>query len=84
MSKVTNKRSVKPVSYEISLYNLELSGSFSFQGTVKIKLKIKAASKQIILNAHQLSIHSAEISGTEIECELHLDCLLTTHFIKLM
>jgi aminopeptidase N len=52
---------VKPVNYDISLYDLELGGAFSYQGTVSILSKILKSSKEITLNAHQLKIHSAEI-----------------------
>ncbi|KAE8446421.1 hypothetical protein EG329_012026 [Mollisiaceae sp. DMI_Dod_QoI] len=53
---------VKPINYDISLYDLELGGAFSYQGTVTILSKITESSKQITLNAHQLNIHSAEVS----------------------
>lgn len=52
---------VKPVNYHISLYDLELGGGFSYQGTVTISSKIVASSKEITLNAHQLKIYSAEV-----------------------
>lgn len=52
---------VKPTNYDISLYDLELGGAFSYQGTVKIAAKITKASKLITLNSHQLKIHNAEL-----------------------
>lgn len=52
---------VKPVNYNISLYDLELGGEFSYQGTVKIDLNVKNATKEIVLNAHQLKVNSAEV-----------------------
>lgn len=52
---------VKPVNYNISLHDLELGGGFSYQGTVKIDLNVKAATKEIVLNAHQLKVHGAEV-----------------------
>lgn len=53
---------LKPINYDISLYDLELGGSFSYQGTLTITSKIVSSSKEITLNAHQLKIHSAEVS----------------------
>lgn len=66
--RITSNNSAKPLGYELFLYDLELAGAFSFQGTVKIEIEITAASKQIILNAYQLEIHSAEISSTDFSC----------------
>lgn len=53
---------VKPVNYDISLFDLELGGAFSYQGTVAIQLKITKNSKEISLNSHLLKIHGAELS----------------------
>lgn len=59
--------SVKPVNYDISIYDIELGGAFTYQGTVKILSKITKSTKEVILNTHQLKIHSAEVflDGTE-------------------
>ena len=53
---------IKPVHYGLSLYDLELGGAFSYQGSVNIVAKIIKSSKEITLNSHQLKIHSAEVS----------------------
>lgn len=58
---------IKPVNYRIDLHDLQLGGSFSFQGSVVIQLDIKSKCKNIILNAHQLKIHNAEVSGQGVE-----------------
>lgn len=52
---------IKPVNYDISLYDIELGGGFSYQGTINILSKIIKSSKEITLNTHQLKIHSAEV-----------------------
>ncbi len=52
---------VKPINYDISIYDLGLGGAFSYQGIVKIMSKIVKSSKEITLNTHQLKIHSAEV-----------------------
>jgi len=53
---------IKPINYDISIYDLELGGAFSYQGTVSILSKIIQSSKEIVLNAHQLKIHGVEVS----------------------
>ncbi|MCJ1377164.1 hypothetical protein MMC17_000256 [Xylographa soralifera] len=65
--------SVKPSNYDISLYDLELSGSYSYQGTVKIDLDCRKATKDIILNSLELQLHSAEIVGAEIASQKAAD-----------
>ncbi|KAK5069986.1 hypothetical protein LTR16_009411, partial [Cryomyces antarcticus] len=56
---------VKPTNYAISLFDLELGGEFSYQGTVDITLDIKKETKEITLNANDLKIDRAELS-TEV------------------
>ena len=56
---------VKPVNYDISIYDLELGGAFSYQGAVTIEMEIRKPTKEIVLNAHQLKIHSAIVSVGE-------------------
>jgi aminopeptidase N len=53
---------IKPVNYGISIYDLELGGTFSYQGTVSILSNIIKSTNEIVLNAHQLKIHGAEVS----------------------
>jgi aminopeptidase N len=60
---------IKPINYDISLYDLELGGQFSYQGTVKILSKIVTSSNQIVLNSHQLKIHSADVFLTSTKTE---------------
>ncbi len=64
---------VKPINYDISLYDLELGGGFTYQGTVSILAKIVKGSKEITLNSHLLKIHSAQVS---------LDHVKTQHTFK--
>ena len=65
----TEISSVKPVNYDLSLYDLELGGAFTFQGTVKISVNIKAPTKQILLNSYQLKVNSAQITGNGIKSQ---------------
>lgn len=57
--------SVKPVHYELSLYELELGGGFTFQGTVKIQVEIKEPTREITLNALDIKVHEANVSLSE-------------------
>jgi Peptidase M1 N-terminal domain len=52
---------IKPISYDISIYDIELGGNFTYQGTVSILATVVRASKEIVLNSHQIKIHSAEV-----------------------
>ncbi|RKF60679.1 Alanine/arginine aminopeptidase [Erysiphe neolycopersici] len=52
---------VKPINYNLSLYDLELQGNFKYQGTVRILSTFVKSFKEITLNAHEIQLHSAEI-----------------------
>ncbi|KAI4196382.1 MAG: hypothetical protein LQ348_002323 [Seirophora lacunosa] len=54
---------VKPVNYEISLYDLELGGDFNYKGLVKIELQVKRPTKKIVINAHQLKVEHVQLSS---------------------
>ena len=64
---------VKPVHYAIELFDLELGGAFSYQGTVKIEVNIKKAVEEIALNTHQLDVSSAEIVGGKSASKISYD-----------
>ncbi|TQS38697.1 hypothetical protein Golomagni_00794 [Golovinomyces magnicellulatus] len=53
--------SIKPVNYHLSLYDLVLSGEFTYQGTVHILSSNSKGFKEFTLNAHQLQLNSAEV-----------------------
>ena len=65
-TKLTKPSRVKPISYSIELFDLELEGSFSYQGLVNIDVNLKSAITTLTLNANQLRIHSAVIGGKTI------------------
>ncbi|GAM83721.1 hypothetical protein ANO11243_017100 [Dothideomycetidae sp. 11243] len=52
--------SVRPTNYNLSIHDLELGGSWSYQGTLKIDVEVKSETKDVVLNAFQLKIHGAE------------------------
>lgn len=60
---------IKPIHYDISIYDIELGGSFSYQGTVSIISQVVTSSREIVLNSHQLRIHSAEVHLPHIKTE---------------
>lgn len=51
----------KPVHYHVSLFNLELGGSWSYNGVVKIDIRVISSIKEIVLNAKEIDIQAAEI-----------------------
>lgn len=61
--------SVKPANYHLSIYDIELGGSWSYQGTVKIDVEVKAETKDIVLNTNKLKIHSAEFQSEQGKTE---------------
>jgi aminopeptidase N len=52
---------VKPINYAISIFDIEMGGAFSYQGTVRIEIDIRKSVKDIVLNAHELKIKSAKV-----------------------
>ena len=63
---------MKPTNYAISLYDLELGGAFSYQGTVKIDIDIKRSTTEVVLNANQLKVSSAEVIVDHTKSEMAL------------
>jgi hypothetical protein len=51
----------KPLNYNLSIYDLEFLGNWTYKGALKIDLDIKKAAKEIVLNANQLVLQSAEL-----------------------
>jgi aminopeptidase N len=45
------------------LHNIELGGDFKFEGTVKINISIEKPTRSIVLNAIQLELKQAKVSG---------------------
>jgi hypothetical protein len=56
---------VKPAHYTVSLHDLEFGGKFGYQGTVTINTKINKNDgfSDLVLNSHQLKVHSAELKA---------------------
>lgn len=62
---------VKPINYDINLYNLKLN-AFTYEGTVSILAQVKKATKEITLNATQLKIHTAEVLAEHTKTQTSL------------
>ncbi|KAG9712973.1 hypothetical protein KCU73_g16676, partial [Aureobasidium melanogenum] len=60
---------VKPSNYAISLFDLELGGSWTYQGKVDIDVEVKQETNEITLNTHQLKVQSAQISAEQGKTE---------------
>lgn len=58
-----NQCRAKPTNYKLSIHDIEFGGNFTYQGTVAIDVNIKndESWSDLVLNAHQLKIHSAEL-----------------------
>lgn len=57
---------MKPKRYGISLYNLELGGSWGYNGTVKIDATVSKPTKEIVLNVKEISVEKAEVQAGNI------------------
>lgn len=55
----------KPTHYTVSLHDLEFGGKFTYKGTVTINTKITKDDgfSDLVLNSHQLKVHSAELKA---------------------
>ena len=58
-------RSLKPVHYDIFLWDLEFGGNWKYKGLVKIAIRIIKATKEIVLNATELDIQGAQLWTAE-------------------
>lgn len=51
---------IKPKHYDISLVNLELGGSWGYDGTVKIDASVSKPTKELVLNVKEITVVQAE------------------------
>ena len=51
---------IKPLNYDLSLYNLEFEGSWGYDGLVKIQARV-SPTKEVVLNTKELTITSAHV-----------------------
>lgn len=60
---------MKPKRYGISLYDLELGGSWGYNGTVKIDANVYQPTKEIVLNVKEVSVEKAEVQAGNISTD---------------
>lgn len=70
-AKLTNCCSIKPTNYDLSLFNLELSGGWGYDGLVKIDAEVKSSTDEVVLNTKHLEIMGVEVSGKDGGCRWH-------------
>jgi aminopeptidase N len=51
---------IKPLNYDLSLYNLEFGGSWGYDGLVKIDAHV-SPTKEVVLNTKELKITAAHV-----------------------
>ncbi|KAK5280490.1 hypothetical protein LTR40_006276 [Exophiala xenobiotica] len=56
---------IKPVNYDLSLFNLEFGGTWSYDGLLKIASKVKQATNELVINTNELDIKGAEVLGQD-------------------
>jgi hypothetical protein len=59
---------IKPANYNLSLFDLEFGGKWSYKGLVKIDTKIAESTEEIVINTKELEIQSAEVFGEDGKC----------------
>ena len=62
---------IKPLNYDLSLFNLEFGGEWSYDGLVKIDSKVRASTKEFVINTKELEITGAEVLGKDGGCTLY-------------
>jgi hypothetical protein len=56
------------LNYNLSLFDLELGGGWSYNGVVKIDTAVLKASKEIVINSKELEIKSASLHSVDGKC----------------
>ncbi|KAK4938387.1 hypothetical protein LTR10_021186 [Elasticomyces elasticus] len=56
---------IKPLNYDLSLFNLEFGGAWSYDGLLKIDSKVKQSTKEVVINTKELQITGAEVLGKD-------------------
>lgn len=67
LDSLTRPHSVKPIHYDISLFDLNFSGAWGYKGTVKVNLKVTAPTKEIVLNCKEIEVQAAEVVSKDGE-----------------
>jgi hypothetical protein len=60
-----NRNSVKPTHYQVSLRDLQLGGSWGYNGVVNIAAKVYRPTKEVVLNVKEIEIQAAVVTGED-------------------
>lgn len=72
---------IKPLNYDLSLFNLEFGGNWSYDGLVKIESKVKSDTKELVINSKELEITGAEVLSKDGGCMLFLPPIFPEYLI---
>jgi aminopeptidase N len=56
---------IKPINYDLSLFNLEFGGDWKYDGIVKIQSQVKSETKELVLNTKEIEITGADVLGKD-------------------
>ena len=59
---------IKPINYNLSLFDLEFGGKWGYRGLVKIDTKVTEQTEEIVINTKELEIQSAEVLSGDGNC----------------
>lgn len=62
---LTYRCRAKPINYHVSLFDLQLGGSWEYKGLVKIDVKVTRPTKEIVLNSKEIDVELAETLGKD-------------------
>ncbi|PYH42793.1 M1 family metallopeptidase [Aspergillus saccharolyticus JOP 1030-1] len=54
-----------PVHYDVSLFDLQLSGSWGYNGIVKVNGRVTRPTKEIVLNSKEIDVKKVEVYGED-------------------
>jgi len=63
---------VRPLNYNLSLFDLEVGGEWSYSGVVKIDTAVRKASKEIVVNSKELEIKGASLHSLDGKCTFRI------------
>ncbi|KAI9041713.1 M1 family metallopeptidase [Aspergillus affinis] len=56
---------VAPVNYHVSLFDLELGGSWAYKGALNIDARVTRPTKEIVLNSKEIEVQDVEVLGKD-------------------
>ena len=62
--------SIKPVNYDLSLFDLEFGGNWGYAGLVKIDARVGKPTKEIVINTKEIDVKKTIVFGKNGETEI--------------